>query len=150
MEQKKIERTLVAAHSCKTTLSKINDLVGNKPNQIMEELKQQNIHPIGPQIWNYLGCDGKMDTDFTLEICVPVEQMGINSNIIEFKDLPDFSCLSHTHNGPWSEFGEVYCNLFTDIDKKGHIPTGTCREVYHHCDFEDQSKCITEIQVEVQ
>ena len=150
MELKKIEKTLVAAHSFRTTLSKLNESVGVKPDMIMGKLKEQGITPIAPQIWNYLDCDGKMDTEFTLEICVPVEQKGKDDNEVFFKELDDYSCVSHTHKGPWSEFGNVYMKLFDDLGKNGHIPTGTCREVYHHCDFEDQSKCVTEIQVEVQ
>ncbi|TLX77032.1 GyrI-like domain-containing protein [Labilibacter sediminis] len=149
METKKIEKTLVAVHSFKTTLAKINDAVGIKPNLIAQELAKQAIEPTASQIWNYIDCDGKPDTEFTLEICFPVKQRGEDTNDVSFKTLNNFSCISHVHEGPWNEFSDVYEKLFAGICKDGYTPTGQCREVYHHCDFEDQSKCVTEIQVEV-
>ncbi len=150
METKKIEKTWVAAHSLKTTLSKLQDIVGVKPDMVKEELNKQGIESSAPQIWNYIDCDGKMDTEFTLEICFPVEKQGTDNDIIEFKELKDFKCITHTHNGPWTEFGQVYEKIFEGIGKEGIMPTGNSREVYHNCDFEDQTKCITEIQIEVQ
>jgi len=149
METKKIKQTLVAAHTFTTSLSKINEAVGVKPNQVMEELAKQGIQATAPQIWNYIGCDGQMDTDFTLQICMPVSQKGQDTAFVNFIELNDYSCIVHTHNGPWSEFAAVYEKLFADMVKEGHQPTGNCREIYHHCDFEDQTKCVTEIQVEI-
>jgi len=149
MELKKIAKTLVAVHSFKTSLSKINDAVGVKPMQIMEALQKQNLEPNAPQIWNYIGCDGKMESEFTLEICFPVDKKGSDTKVIVFKELPPFNCLSYIHNGSWSEFGKVYVKIFSEMGKTGAIPTGINREVYLNCDFEDPSKCITEIQIEV-
>ena len=149
METQKIKKTLVAAHTFTTSLSKINEAVGIKPNQIMEELSKQSILAKAPQIWNYIGCDGQMDTEFTLQICIPVAEKGQNTDFISFSELSEYPCITHMHNGPWSEFARVYENLFANIVKAGHKPTGNCREVYHHCDFEDQAKCVTEIQVEI-
>lgn len=150
MELKKVEETLVAIHSLRTSLSKISEVVGVMPNLMYEQLKQQGIEAVAPQIWNYVDCDGKMDTEFTLEICIPVNQKGENTEIIYFDKLRSLSCVSHLHKGAWSEFGSVYEKLFSDIAIEEHKATGNCREVYHHCDFEDQSKCVTEIQIEIQ
>lgn len=148
MEAKKVEGTLVAVHSLKTNLTRIYKNVGVTPNQIMEELGTQNIKAIAPQIWKYTGCDGQMDTEFTLEVCIPVEKKGKNTNFISFKELEAFTCLTHVHKGPWSDFANLYPILFNKLGQMGKTPTGNFREVYHHCDFEDVSKCITEIQIE--
>ena len=150
METKKIEKTLVAVHSFKTTLATIGEAVGVKPDLIAQELSKQAIDPIAPQIWNYIDCDGKPEKEFTLEICFPVLTKGEDTDKVSFKTLDGFSCITHVHEGPWSEFKSVYEKLFNNICNGGFKPTGQCREIYHHCDFEDQSKCITEIQIEIQ
>ncbi|WP_075591278.1 GyrI-like domain-containing protein [Labilibacter marinus] len=149
METKKIEKTLVASHSLKTTLSKIYEAVGVIPNKVKEGIEKQNISPVAPQIWNYIDCNGSMDAEFTLEVCIPVDKKGTDTEFISYKELQDFSCEAHTHNGPWSDFVEVYPKLFGELEKQGKAYTGNVREVYHNCDFEDQNKCVTEIQIEV-
>lgn len=150
MEQKTIESTLVAMHSMKTSLVKIHEAIGVKPNMIVEELKKQGIEPAAPQIWSYTGCDGKPETEFSLDICIPVATKGENTPNITFTNLNKVNCLTYIHNGPWSEFGQVYENIFAQIAEVGKIPSGQFREVYLNCDFEDQSKCVTEIQIEIQ
>ncbi len=149
MESKKIETTLVAVHSLKTSLSTIHKAIGVIPNKVMESIGEQKISVVAPQIWNYIGCDGTMDSEFTLEVCIPVDKKGSDTEFITFKNLPESACESHMHNGPWSDFAQLYPKLFGELEKEGKTPTGSFREVYHHCDFEDQTKCITEIQIEV-
>jgi effector-binding domain-containing protein len=150
METKKIEKTLVAAHRFKTSLAKIQEAVGVKPNQIMEELTKQGIEPSGPQIWHYTDCDGQKDTEFTLDICVPVVKKGADTDFITFKELDAFNCATQVLHGPWDGLEKAYYQLFEEIGKAKKTPTGTTREVYLNCDFENQSKCITEIQAEIQ
>jgi effector-binding domain-containing protein len=150
METKKIEKTLVALHSFKTSLAKIHEAVGVKPNQIMEELTKQGIKPSGPQIWHYTGCDGQKDTEFTLDICVPVVQKGVDTGFITFKELDTFYCATQILHGSWDRLEKAYYKLFEEIGKTGKTPTEKAREVYLNCDFENQNNCITEIQVEIQ
>ncbi|MCU4173604.1 GyrI-like domain-containing protein [Carboxylicivirga sp. N1Y90] len=149
METKIIEKTLVAAHSFKTTLEKIGEAVGVVPEQIYNELQKQGLEPVGPQIWNYIGCDGKMETEFQLNVCVPVAKKGTDTEFVKFVELEEYNCVSHTFTGAWSEFAQVYDDLLGKMSKEGYELKWTNREVYHHCDFEDQSKCVTEIQIEV-
>lgn len=150
METKKVEKVMVAVHSLTTSLNKIHEAIGVKPDLVKNELKSQNIKPSGDQIWVYTGCDGKQDTSFKLDICIPVNENGTNTSNIHFNNLAEFSCVSYIHNGPWSDFGKVYERMFSEIGQKGQIPTGNFREIYINCDFEDPNKCITEIQVELQ
>jgi effector-binding domain-containing protein len=96
-----------------------------------------------------MGCDGKMDSKFTLEMCVPVNKKGEETDFIRFAELPAVKCVTHKYQGLWAEIGKVYCNLFGDLEKNGYIPTGNIREVYLQWDMEDQQKNITEIQIEI-
>ncbi len=150
METKKIEKTLVAIHRLKTSLGKIHEAMGVLPQRAMEEIQKQDINPVAPQVWHYVDCDGKMDSEFTLEICLPVDKKGKDTDFIQFGDLSEFDCVSYVHNGPWSEFESAYHHIFAEMEKAGQVHGTGVREVYHHCDFEDQSICVTEIQIEVQ
>lgn len=149
METKKIEATLVAKHSFTTTLAEIMSGQLNQPSKLMEEVSGQGFNAHVPHIWNYIACDGKMDSTFTLEICVPVDKKGEDTDFIRFAELPPVKCVSRMYKGPWSEIGPVYDKFFDDLGKEGQIPVGNCREVYHHWDMEDQQKNITEIQIEI-
>ena len=149
MEIKTSNKTLVFSYETKTTLKNMMTAIGEKPNDLMAELQKQGINPAGSQIWTYEGCDGNPDAEFKLKITVPAEKKGTDKGEMKFIELPEFKFAGTTHNGPYSEFQGVYCKLMEDIAKAGLIPDGSSREVYLNCDFEDQSKCITEIQVGV-
>uniref|UniRef100_UPI00321750BE GyrI-like domain-containing protein n=1 Tax=uncultured Draconibacterium sp. TaxID=1573823 RepID=UPI00321750BE len=150
METKKIETTLVAKHSFTTTLAEVMAGKFTQPQKLMNEVAAQGFKVHVPHIWNYIDCDGKMDSQFTLEMCIPVEKKGKDTDFIRFSELPEVKCVSHIYNGPYTEMGPVYEKLFGDLEKNKQIPTGNCREVYLHWEMENQEKNITEIQIEVQ
>jgi len=150
METKKIETTLVAKHSFTTTLEEIMAQKLDQPEKLMKEVARQGYDVQVPHIWNFIACDGKMDTQFTLEMCIPVDKKGEETDFIRFDELPAIKCVSHMYKGAYSEVGLVYEKLFGDLGKNGQIPTGNSREVYHRWDMENQKNNVTEIQVEVQ
>jgi effector-binding domain-containing protein len=150
MEIKQVDSTMVAMHRFKTRLSKIHEFVGVIPNKVIKELEFQGITITSSQIWSYSECDNICsDGEFNLEICFPVECKGADTDFIQFKELPKIQCVAYLHKGAWSEFGDVYKRLFSELTNEGKVPTGNSREIYLHCNFEDQTKCITEIQIEV-
>jgi len=148
MNIKKIDKTLVGAIEVKTNLLEIQKHVGTTPEKLMQEVMKQGINPAGPQIWEYVGCDGEdMSKEFTLKITIPVDKKGNDTEICKFIELPEFKCIETTHNGSWDEFKEVYEKIVGDILKQGHQLTWSSREIYEHCDFEKPENCITHIQV---
>ncbi|MBK8806235.1 MAG: GyrI-like domain-containing protein [Bacteroidales bacterium] len=147
MEIKTIAPVTVACYKLKTNLIRIGESVQVIPNQIAQEIAVQNLQVTGAQIWQYVGCDGTPDKEFDLTIAFPVSAKGTNNKLIQFETLPAYKCASHTHNGAWSEFKEVYCTLVQQISEKGHKMDGSNRELYLHCDFENQENCVTEIQM---
>lgn len=150
METKKIEATLVAKHSFTTSLAEVMAGKLTQPEKLMSEVTSMGYNAHVPHIWNYIACDGKVESKFTLEMCVPVDRKGEETEFVKFAELPAAKCASHTHKGPYNEMGSVYEKLFGDLEKNGQIPTGNCREVYLHWDMENQENNITEIQIEVQ
>ena len=149
MEIKDIKSIPVYFKQVKTTLREIDKYVGNLPALVAEEAVKRGYKIVGPQIWNYIGADGNPDTEFSIDICFPVEQSPIE-NGAETKILDGFKAACHVLKGPWSELSNAYSTLLAEMGKEGFLPSINCREVYHLCDFNDQNNCITEIQMGIQ
>lgn len=150
MEKKKVEKTTVLMYTMKSTLATISTDAGEIPNELMTKAAELGLEITGPQIWQYRGVDGNPNATFDLDICVPVANAKGDAGKFKFVDLPEINCISHIHNGPYSQLSDAYNRIFGEMGRKGLIPTGASREVYHVCDFENQENCKTEIQVVVQ
>lgn len=149
MELRTIKKTEVACYNLKTNLIKLGETVGVVPAMIMEEIARQGIEPTGAQIWEYIGCDGDPTKEFTLKIAIPINKMGVDTDKISFEYLSEYKCVCYTHKGAWADFKMVYAKLATELINNGYTMNGSNREVYVHCDFENQDNCITEIQIGV-
>jgi effector-binding domain-containing protein len=147
MERKNVQETTVLTYSLSTKLSAIKTDVGEIPSEIVTAALNLGLEITGPQIWEYLGADGNPDTSFKLNICLPVKEAREDAGKFRFTVLPQANCVSEIHKGSWSTLGNTYQRLFGEISRKGIVPTDTCREVYHVCDFENEANNVTEIQV---
>lgn len=147
MELKTISPILAACKTVKTNLINLGNYVQVIPEKMMTDIAIQGIDVTGAQVWEYFGCDGNPEQEFTLKIAIPVLKSGKNTDNISFENLESYKCLTHTHKGPWSDFKDVYCTLIAELNQKGYKMNGYTREVYLHCDFEKQENCVTEIQI---
>jgi effector-binding domain-containing protein len=147
MEKKTIEKTTVLMYSLNTTLAAIKTDPGEIPNEIVTKATELGLEITGPQIWQYSGADGKPETVFKLDICLPVKEAKGDAGKFRFEVLPEVTCISEIHKGSWSDLGNTYQRVFGEISRKGIIPTDVCREVYHICDFVNEANNMTEIQV---
>lgn len=149
MERKITQETTVLVYSLNTKLSSMKTDVGEIPNKIATKAMELGLEIAGSQIWQYNGCDGNPETPFKLAICLPVKEAKGNAGEFHFEVLPEVSCISDIHEGCWSKLGDTYCRMFGEIFRKGIVPTGVSREVYHVCDFENEVNNITEVQIVV-
>jgi effector-binding domain-containing protein len=101
-----------------------------------------------PQIWRYLGSDGNPETEFTLQIALPIAEP--NTNIEGLASLDTFKCGAFIHEGSWSEFGKVYERIIGEVIIAGFRMTCETREIYHRVDFEVETNNVTEIQIGIQ
>ncbi|MCG8700755.1 MAG: GyrI-like domain-containing protein [Bacteroidales bacterium] len=147
MEIKKIESKQVFFKSLQSSLQTLTADVGETPRTMEIEMAELGINAAGPQEWIYNGSDGDPSTQFTLDICIPVNK--IIDNNPSFKTIEGKKCAIETHKGAWANLGNTYDKLFQEIMEAGESPTQTSREVYHNCNFEDQESCITEVQIEL-
>jgi DNA-binding transcriptional MerR regulator/effector-binding domain-containing protein len=124
------------------------------------------INVIGPEM-HRLGCRCPMPgycftvehskeykpTDIDIEYCEQVEEMGLDSAIIQFKRLPEVpTALCMTHYGPYERFYESFTELFRYIEEQGYHVVGQHRTVYIDGAWnqKDPEKWLSVIQVPVE
>ena len=150
MEKKNVEKTTVLMYSLQSTLASMTQDVGDIPNELMMKAKELGLEITGSQLWQYIGSDGQPNTKFKLDICIPVKAVKGDPGKFKFATLPEFKCLSEIHKGPYSQLENVYQKIMGEISRKSIPITGTSREIYIVCDFQNQENCITEVQMEIQ
>ena len=70
-------------------------------------------------------------TDIDIEYCEQVEEMGKDSNIIQFKHLPAVEkALCIKHLGGYERFHESFAEAFRYMEEKGYKPIGHTRICY--------------------
>ncbi len=70
-------------------------------------------------------------TDLDIEYCEQVEEMGKDSNIIQFKHLPAVAkALCIKHLGPYERFHLSVAEAFRYMEEKGYKPAGHTRICY--------------------
>jgi len=144
MEIKNVKQSKVFGKEIKTTLKAIGKHVKVLPEQILCELGRKGFSTKGPQVWIYNGADGNPETEFDLLVGFPVE---IDKMDIDITALNEFKCATHMLKGDWANFPQAYCAIIGEVMQNGYLMTGECREVYHHVDFENVEKNLTEIQI---
>ncbi len=147
MEKKNIKEINVLMYSMTTTLATIMTDPGQVPYEIVAKAQELGLEIAGPQIWQYVGVDGKPDTEFKLDICLPVKEAKGDAGKFRFEVLPEINCISEIHKGSWKNLANTYSRLFGEMSRKGIIPNGESREVYHAYDLENEEKNVTEIQI---
>jgi len=101
----------------------------------------------GPQYWFYYGVDGKPDTEFTLEVCLPVQGKIPTALLPWFKRMPAFRCLSSRYEGPWEGLAEHYQKMIAEISARQLKMSGIFAESFLHIDFDQPENQITEVQI---
>jgi len=148
MEKKNVEKITVLKYTLKTSIAAMSTDIGNTANEMMAKATELSLEITGPQIWQYDGSDGKPDTKFTLDICVPIKEAKGNAGKFVFAELPEFTCISEIHKGPWNTMMNTYQRILGEMSRKGMMPGNICREIYTVCDFVNQENNVTEIQMQ--
>jgi len=148
MEKKNVGKITVLKYTLKTSIAAMTTDVGNTANEMVAKATELGLEVTGPQIWQYDGCDGKPDTKFTLDICIPIKEAKGNAGKYVFAELPEFTCISEIHKGSWSTSMNAYERIMGEMSRKGMMPGNISREIYIVSDFVNQENCITEIQMQ--
>lgn len=146
METKQVKMTKVIKFSTRATLRDLGKYTGVMPAKLAEKAQALGIACEEPQIWQYTGSDGNPDTEFLLDICVPVSSFSGDPGEFSFYELPAISCLSEMHHGAWMDMETTYQKLMEEMWEKSMHFSSISREIYITCDFINQQNCITEVQ----
>jgi effector-binding domain-containing protein len=147
MELKTTPPVKVMFFTTRTSLEELESFVLKVAEQLYAEIAKQQLIPTGPQYWTYHGLDGKPDTIFTLEICVPVNKAPVEESIFLYKELGAFKCVSILHNGSWDDLAQVYGSAIQNIFAQQKQMNGFYREIYINIDMENPGNNITEVQI---
>ena len=124
METKQVNKIKVMKFSTKATLKDLNQYTGAVPNRLKEKAMSLGLFNGEPQIWQYNGSDGNPETEFQLDICVPVSAFVGDPGEFSFDELPSVRCLCETHKGAWSEMGHTYKKMIGEMMKNSWTFTG--------------------------
>lgn len=148
---KTLPEVIVASH--RTILSSYAELTHLMPNVLGKEMHRLNCKCAQPDYcFNlYHDCEYK-EKDIDCEICQAVEEKGVDSDIIQFKVLPEVPiAVCILHKGAYETLGESYAKIFREIETLGYEINGLAREHYIDGIWSGLQPCdyLTEIQVPV-
>ena len=135
----------VLSSSNRTTLQQL-DSFAPVLKEMYEEIIQNKAFVSGPLCWIYHGLDGKPDTEFTLDITIPVHG-NVESSKFTVKELAPFKALVHMHDGPFEELPDSYRQIMKYVDENKIPILDESREVYLNIDFDRPEYNITQIQI---
>jgi effector-binding domain-containing protein len=150
MEKKNLEKVNVFMFTLQSSLATMGTDIGDITDQMIAKANELGLEITGPQIWQYTGSDGKPDTKFKLDICLPIKEAKGDAGKFKFGVLPETTVVSEIHNGAWDKLGNTYMKVIGEMTRKAMFPTMVTREVYTVCDFVHPENCVTEIQIEIQ
>lgn len=139
----------VIYHGTRTTLKDLGQFVGVVAQQLYDTAAKERLLPTGPLQWIYTGADGRPDTEFTLEIALPVNGRLSTGSGFAQKELPAFECLAVTHQGAWDHLFETYDRAIDELHTRGKQMNGVCREQYVYMDFNEPKNNVTEVMIGV-
>jgi effector-binding domain-containing protein len=131
----------------------VGQLVNYLPvaQRLYEEAVKHNLRINGPVHWHYQGFFGDPEAPFTLEVCLPVQQIpDAYDGAYHVKRTEPFKCVSLVHEGSWESIPESYGHIMQWIGKNKLAPKGTNRELYIHVDLDLPGANVTEIQFGIQ
>ena len=130
-----------------TTLLTLHDKIGTVARDLYAEAARQHLLVTGPVYWLYYGADGNPETEFKLEIAIPLSGTPALTGEFLFRELPEFRCLSDLHTGSWTEMGHTYSRLIQKANEEGLAMNDVCREIYINIDFTRDDCNLTEVQL---
>ena len=149
LQLKETEPFTALCFTTQTTLSTLSQYVFTVAEDLYREATRLGLAISGPVQWIYTGVNGDETNEFQLEIALPISQPGGQPETFSYRVFPSVQCAFYIHTGPWSEFGQVYDILFSQLYRDGYQNDGYVREVYTVIDPENPVLCVTEIQIKL-
>lgn len=131
MEQKTIPAQKAIAKSVQTTLKNIAESIGDWPAKLWQESQSHGLRMAGAPVYIYRGCDESPETEFTLQMCFPVESFDEYTGSFEKIELRPYDCYEALYVGSMPEMSEKGWAPFMKQVQEKNITWGQeSREVY--------------------
>jgi effector-binding domain-containing protein len=150
MQAKKINPMNVLCYQTRTTINQMSQYIRVVAKQLYTQANESGLEVTGPVYWIYYGMDGKPETEFTLQITLPVHACKPVPGEFACQQLDAFTCVSALHADVWEKMPLTYETLIAGIEKNEYQMNGICREIYIHMDFDNPENSITEVQIGIQ
>jgi effector-binding domain-containing protein len=147
---KRINPMNVLSFQKRTTVTQMLQYVRVVARRLYAQAYEHDLEITGPVYWIYYGMDGKPDTEFTLQIALPVQVCTPLSGEFTCQRLEGFTCISALHTDVWENLPQTYEKLIAHIQQNGYQMTGICREIYIHMDFDQPLNSLTEVQIGIE
>lgn len=132
----------------KTRVNELGSFVGTVARELYRDAVINDLEITGPVHWNYFGFNGDEQSEFVLEIALPVADIP-RSYVGKFrvKRTDGFRCITLRHEGSWYDLPKSYARLMQHIAGARFLPSDENRELYINIDFLHPEANITEIQM---
>lgn len=150
LTHKTIDATPVISLTITSTLNTLMEDIAQHPDEMMKECEAQSIEVLGPFIFEYRGACGEPDTEFELEMALPVKKGLDYQGKYQYKDMPSLVCVESQFTGPISEIeSKGYNPMMQAMQEQGLTIKDHCREVYTCWEGPESEKNIIELQMAI-
>jgi len=131
MEKRIIQSQKAIAKTVRTTLRTIVSAYGDWSCKMWADVGQSGLQVAGAAVYVYKGCDENPDTEFELQMCIPVVDYAAYKGEFEKVELQEFTCLESPFRGSMLEIGpKGWTPFMTEVMQKNIAFTKESREVY--------------------
>ncbi len=149
IERKSIPATTVIEAAAMLTIPEVPAYAEKIIPMLLAEAENRSMAVTGPCVFTYEGCDGSLDTVFSLKVSLPVDACR-GQGSFDCVRIPAHECLSTAYRGPMKGIGPAW-SAFTPLAMQQGLalrPVG--REVYVHWVDVDSQDNLTELQILLQ
>lgn len=116
--------------------------------ELLAEAQDRGMAVTGPCVFTYEGCDGGVDTRFSLKVAFPVDTCR-GEGAFACVRVPAHSCLCTVYSGPMNGIGPAWSRFTPQALQQGETLQPVGREVYLNWVDQDSSENQVELQIPV-
>jgi len=146
IERKSVPASTVIESEARLTIPEIPGHAAKVIPALLAEAEGRGMAVTGPCIFTYEGCNGCLETVFTLKVSIPVDACR-SDGLFACLEVPAHECLCTGYKGPMKGIGEVWSS-FTPLALQSDVtlqPVG--REVYLDWVDEESPDNLVELQI---
>ena len=146
IQRKSIGEATVIEAATELTIPEIAAYAEKIIPELLAEIQGRGMTMTGPCFFTYEGCDGGVDTRFSLKVAFPVDACR-GDGAFACVTVPAHDCLFTVYSGPMNGIGPAW-SAFTPLAlQQGEVLQPLGREVYLNWVDQDSSENLVELQI---